>query len=378
MVTARVLEHLRKKVRRSNSFNGKGLVERLARDLACDRTDVRRALRELRQQGLLLCNDWAGTEPLSKVTLALPEEPSPCSRLWREVLSTAELTAADAAALTELGDALDGLDAAQMGRLLQGLIRLRGDLAHQSGRPRFEVSAEYLLGSSKLLDTLPSAPLRRFGIDGSRLPAFPGYVMVAGPVEQELVVLVENPHAFERALQAEGTGRAAWVCTFGYGLSLRQSQHGEQLATLQESRAVPRTLCREGSPPDWESLLRHQRILFWGDLDLEGLAIFHRLREHNPRIGLSGIYRPMLEQLQAGGGHPYCTLVGKVGQSIPRLGRELAPLVELCRQRALDQEWVTEQMILRWWSERLVIGRRSYGNDEVQAPARRAQILVRD
>ena len=161
MDTARVLEHLRKKARRSNSFNGKGLVDRLARDLRCDRTDVRRALRELREQGLLSCSDWAGPEPLSKVTLTLQEERSSSSRLWCGTLDAAELTAEDAAALADLGDAVDGLDGLQMERLLQGLIRLRADLADQAGRPRFDVSAEFLLGSSKLLDALPSASASR-------------------------------------------------------------------------------------------------------------------------------------------------------------------------------------------------------------------------
>lgn len=354
MTTDKVLQLLRKWAKRSKSVRGNGLVDRLARDLHLDRTDVRRALRDLRDQELLLCNDWNGAEPLSKVTLNLPEDEAPCARLWNETLAAARLTDADSTALEGLGDHLEGMDAAQMGRLLQGLTRLRTDLDVQAGRPRFDVSAEYLLGSSKLLDSLPTAVLRRFGIDIARFPAFPGYVMVAGPADPLVVILVENPHAFERALQAEGTDRAAWVCTFGYGLSLSRSQHGEQLAAMVECRTTPRTLRRAGNPPDWQHLLKHERILFWGDLDLEGLAIFERLHSHNPRIGLSGLYRPMLDHLRADIGHPYCTLVGKAGQSPPLQPSDCASMIEVCRQQCLDQEWLSEPLISRWWSEELV------------------------
>ncbi len=220
------------------------------------------------------------------------------------------------------------------------------------GRPRFEVSARCLLGSSKALDALPNAVLRRFGIDPARFPAFPGYVMVAGPPHPQAVLLVENPHAFERALQTEGSEQAAWVCTFGYGLSLRQGQHGDQLAGLLESPAAPRTLVRRGRPPPWEALLAHPRIRFWGDLDREGLVIFQRLRRRHPHIALSGIYHPMLERLRDGGGHPYCALAGKAGQGDVPLDPHTALLIEACRERALDQEWVSEADIGRWWPRR--------------------------
>jgi len=356
MVTDRVLEYLRKKAKRQSAFNGRGLVDRIARDLRCDRTDVRRAFRDLRERDLLRCDNWAGPEPLSKVTLALPDEPTPGAERWREVLGASGLGLGEIAGLGELGElgeVLEGMERQDLSRLLQGLVRLRDDLDEQSGQPRFEVSARYLLGSSKLLDALPSAPLRRFGIDPARFPAFPGYVMVAGPADPAAVILVENPHAFERALEAEGTEEAAWVCTFGYGLSLRRSQYGEQLAAMLESGRAPLTLNRMGDPPDWEVLLDHERIRFWGDLDLEGLAIFQRLRRHNPRIALSGIYQPMVEQLRAGGGHPYCEMVGKAGQSPPEYGTDLASLVELCRHQALDQEWVEGPLISLWWPKSL-------------------------
>lgn len=351
----RITTHLRKKIRTSISLRGDGLVERFARDLSCDRTDVLRVFRELRAEGILVCDDWLRDEPLSKVTVNLPEEINPTAMVWRGVLEQAAKVQDEFVALAPLGDALEGLSESEMLRLLSGLASLKQDQEHLNNTPRFEVSARYLLGSSKLLDALPAAPMRQYGIDVNRFPTFPGYVMVAGPPDPSMVVLVENPHSFECAVEALGTNRAAWVCTYGYGLSLKYSQHGEQLAAILESRTPPRTLIRKGNSPDWDVLLRHDRILFWGDLDLEGLAIFERLRRYNPRVALSGLYQPMVDCLKEDGGHPYCGSVGKVGQVPNTYGDDIASLVALCLEQAVDQEVVSKNQISQWWDAELEI-----------------------
>jgi len=345
----RITNNLRKRARTSSSLRGNGLVERLVRDLQCDRTDVLRVFRELRTEGILVCDDWLRDEPLSKVTVNLPEESNPTADIWHGVLEQAAKIQGEFAALEPLAEVMEGFHASEMSRLLSGLISLKQDQDRLQNTPRFEVSARYLLGSSKLLDTLPTASLRQFGIDVSRFPTFPGYVMVAGPPDPCVVVLVENPHSFECAIEALGTDRAAWVCTYGYGLSLKYSQHGEQLAAILESRIPPRTLVRKGSPPSWDVLLRHDRVRFWGDLDLEGLAIFERLRRYNTNIALSGLYQPMVDHLREGGGHPYCKAVGKVGQVPNSYGDDIQPLVVLCREQAADQEFVSESQISKWW-----------------------------
>lgn len=348
-----IIDWLRRKTGKRGVLRGNGLVERVKRDLQWDRTDVLRGFRALRETGVLECDDWLGDEPLSQVTVRLPEQRSAAESAWLAVLAQAGLDAADAEALSGLGEALAGVPRQDLQRLIDGLLKLRRDQYALDGLTRFEVSARYLLGSSKALDALPNVSLRRFGIDPGRFPPFPGYVIVAGPPDPEAVILVENPQAFECALTAAGTERAAWICTFGYGLSLRRGQHGEQLASLVESRLPPRTLVRLGNPPAWEILLRHPRILFWGDLDREGLAIFGRLHRHNPRIGLSGIYAPMLEALRANNGHPYCALVGKPGQGERATDACAAELELACREQGLDQEWVPVAEISRWWKQDL-------------------------
>lgn len=351
----RITNHLRKKIRTSGSLRGNGLVERFVRDLRCDRTDVLRVFRELRAEGILVCDDWLRDEPLSKVTVNLPEEISPTAKVWCGVLEQATTVQGEYAVLESLGDVLEGFNTSEMSRLLSGLALLKQDQESLDSMPRFEVSARYLLGSSKLLDALPAAPLRQFGIDVARFPTFPGYVMVAGPPNPSMVVLVENPHSFESAIEALSTEEGAWVCTYGYGLSLKYSQHGEQLAAILESRIPPRTLIRKGNPPGWDELLCHKRILFWGDLDLEGLAIFERLRRYNSRIALSGLYQPMVDCLKEDGGHPYCKPVGKVGQVPNTYGNDISSLVALCQEQAVDQEVVTENQISRWWNTELEI-----------------------
>jgi hypothetical protein len=351
----RITNNLRKRARTSASLRGNGLVERLVRDLQCDRTDVLRVFRELRTEGVLVCDDWLRDEPLSKVTVHFPEESNPTADIWRGVLEHAAKVKDEYAALEPLAEVMEGFHSSEMSRLLNGLISLKQDQECLHNTPRFEVSARYLLGSSKLLDTLPTASLRQFGIDVSRFPTFPGYVMVAGPPDPRVVVLVENPHAFERANDVLGTDRAALVCTYGYGLSLKYSQHGEQLAAILESRMPPRTLVRKGGPPSWDVLLRHDRVCFWGDLDLEGLAIFERLRKYNQNIMLSGLYQPMVDYLREGGGHPYCKAVGKVGQVPNSYGDDIQPLAVLCREQAVDQEFVSESQISKWWDAELKI-----------------------
>jgi hypothetical protein len=352
----RIITYLRKQTRKSKSLRGSGLVARIARDLHADRIDVLREMRQLRAEGVVDCDDWMRDEPQTKVTIHLPEQLSAAAITWREVLQAHGFGSDSAGftALQEIGDKLDGLDRESMQGLLAGLTALARDQDMLAGTPRFEVSARYLLGSSKMLDALTSLALQALGIDISRFPSFPGYVMVAGPSEPVSVILVENPHSFETVMTTNAPGQAAWICSYGYGLSLKHSQHGEQLASILANPTAPRTLSRRGNPPPWETLVQHPRLQFWGDLDLEGLAIFERLRSHRPDITLSGLYRPMLEALQRGAGHPYCQATGKPRQRIPRHGHDITDLIDLCRHQAIDQEMVTPTQIAQHWEQPLM------------------------
>ena len=151
----RITNHLRKRARTSSSLRGNGLVERLVRDLQCDRTDVLRVFRELRTEGILVCDDWLRDEPLSKVTINLREESNPTADIWHGVLEQAAKMQGEFATLEPLAEVMEGFHASEMSRLLSGLISLKQDQERLHNTPRFEVSARYLLGSSKLLDSLP-------------------------------------------------------------------------------------------------------------------------------------------------------------------------------------------------------------------------------
>lgn len=67
-------------------------------------------------------------------------------------------------------------------------------------------------------------------------------------------------------------------------------------------RLVP--LIRKGNPPSPKVLLGHSKILFWGDLDKEGLRIYTSLRKGLPALRASALYLPMLEAMERGVSHP--------------------------------------------------------------------------
>lgn len=331
------------------TLQGHRLVERLRKRTGLTVIELRRALGELRNIGELRCKDWVNGEPLGKVQLAIATAPpSSAQTLWEGVLRCAQLTDEEVVTLLPAHSVMDDLDAADMREILLGLVRLRAERERFAGIPRFEVSAAFLLGSSKLLDTLPITVLRNFGIDPESFPKFPGYLVVSGPPEPAAVVLVENPHAFEAAMRAGGTDDVAWVVTFGYGLSMRGDDHGMELVEfLTSKKQMPNALVRKGNPPDVARLLAHPEIFFWGDLDPAGLHIFDRLRRQVARLRLSGLYHPMVSALQAvATSHPYNAATGKEGQLRWASGdATIEALLELCAKRGVDQEIVREEQI---------------------------------
>jgi hypothetical protein len=331
---------------KGRSLRGAGLADRLARRLDRPRMEIIAALESLRERGLVQCRDWYRGEPEGPVTLDLPCQPSETELRWAAVLAgSLPAGSVDATVLQPMHTALEGFDDDALRRLVAGLLELRDRQRQLAGQPRFQVSARFLLGSSKLLDELPAVDLRRFGIDPELFPPFPGYLVVAGPPKPAAVVLVENPHCFEAAVRGSAVERAGWIVTYGYGLSLRQSQHGQQLASLLAGRGRLHGLTRAGSPPPIAELLAHAELYFWGDLDLEGLNIYQRLRASLPGLRLSALYRPMIQWLRDGGGHPYAAATAKVGQSVSGLDPTLRPLAELCARRGCDQESVDPELI---------------------------------
>ena len=348
-LTSAVRDALARLSRGRTTMQGYRLVERLREQTGLTVIELRRALGTLRDAGELRCRDWVNNEPLGRLELAIVAAPLSSTQIqWENVLRSGQLTDADVVTLVPLHTALDGFGLSDMRELLTGLIRLRAEQDGFAGLSRFEVSAAFLLGSSKLFDALPAGILRNFGIEPDVFPKFPGYLVVAGPPNPVAVVLVENPHSFETALRADGTDEVAWVVTFGYGLSMRTDEYGTQLVELlTNKKTTPNALVRKGRPPDIARLLAHPEIFFWGDLDPAGLHIFDRLRRHLPQLKLSALFHPMVEATQAmPTSHPYTSATGKEGQAEwVSNDTMITALLRLCKERGVDQEMVREQQI---------------------------------
>lgn len=332
-------------------IQGAGLIERLAKLSNLDALAIQGALSGLEMEGWLsgVCNGI----PVGKVSplVERPAEiPLPSFLAWRNSLSESSLNEGDQTALIPLHDIVSDLSNSDQTTLIHGLIRLREDQALVCGRPSFLVSAEYLLGSSKILDLLSANALRQFGIDKGKFPGAPPVLLIAGPPNPTNVVLVENPHAFWKAVSTPAIEKTAFIVTFGYGLSRHGDEFGNQLASILESGSQVTGAVCAGTPPQVSELLQHKSVSFWGDLDLEGLRIYLRLRKIIPVLTLSALYEPMLIAVQIPGkSHPYAKVTAKHSQSnreIPSQDIALSILAAACKDRAVDQELVTLESIV--------------------------------
>lgn len=328
------------------SLQGKGLIERLSKTASLDERPVRGALADLARQGWLSGVNENGL-PYGNVypRVARPAVPDPVTLIkWRELIHRCDLSISDADALLPLHDRVRDLSPDDQQALVRCLLHLREQQANHYGEPSFMVSARYLMGSSKILDSLPSAALRQFGIHLDRFSKGQPVLLIAGPSSPENVVLIENPHCFWRAIGSEAITTTAFVVTFGYGLSMHGEEYGNQLASiLENSSAITGAVCA-GSPPPVSLLLQHHRISFWGDLDIEGLRIYGRIKKMIPALELSALYYPMLEAVKhPESSHPYAEFALKHKQ-IQRNSEERIGIVgvlqEACLLRAVDQEIV--------------------------------------
>lgn len=351
-----VLDRLQALLAGRGFLQARGLIDRLAREARLDPVAVKLAMATLARCGVLDGVTDRG-EVTGRVSLLIPvAQPVELSSAihWREALQALNLAEDDIAALLPCHAKVDDWTSVDLRTLAQGLLALRAAQVQGAGTPRFVVSARYLMGSSKLLNSLPPQALRTFGI---RLDLFPDavpYVVVAGPAEPEVVLLIENPHAFEEAIAAGVAQTCGLMVTFGYGLTRAGDAYGNQLAVLlgMMDQLVP--LVRSGNPPQPAQLLAHPRLLFWGDLDREGLRIYASLRQRFPKLRLSALYRPMIDAARQGASHPYVRAAAKDSQGdlgdLPADAQTLAPW---CRDRAVDQELVCRGDILTHITEAL-------------------------
>ncbi len=331
-----------------------GILDKLRTEVVNDPVSLRKALIHLRTEQLVEYVAGQHGEPVSGfLTVVRPrQETPPHVETWSTVLGDAILSDADRLALHPAGIAMEGFSAEEMKVLVNGLARLRDNQARHFGEHVFSASAMYLMGSSKLLTTLDGKALRSFGIELDRFSPRPVYVVVGGNVETPAaVVLVENPVSFEAAVESVAARHCLFVCTFGFGLSASTNDYGNQLAGAVEAGQA-RVLNRSaGAAPTLYAILQHQKIQFWGDLDIAGMQIYCRLASKLPAIALSALYEPMVEAIRHDGSrHPYVSAVCKDGQermTVQTARNDVQELLRLCEHFAVDQECVSVDDIAR-------------------------------
>ena len=335
---------------RRDFLQGKGLVGRIAEKAGIDPLEAKMTLGKLARKGIVEGVSEHG-ETFGRVSLTIqsPNREEPVSLIrWRDALRAAGIDESEVATLVPCHDRLDGFSDADLRDLASGLKGLKSAQGEERNTPRFVVSAKYLLGSSKMLGSLPAPALKAFGIDIEAFPDAIPQIIVAGPDNPEAVLLIENPHSFEEAIAAGCADRIALIVTYGYGLSRSGEAYGNGLsdAIEQADRLVP--LIRKGNPPSPKTLLGHSKILFWGDLDREGLRIYASLRKGLPALRASALYLPMREVMEKGVSHPYAKATAKEKQgATERVPEDAIPLASVCSDRGLDQEAVSREEIAR-------------------------------
>ncbi|MDD5300899.1 MAG: DUF2220 family protein [Gallionella sp.] len=324
-----------------------------AADLGLDPISIRRELHALRIAGRVEYSSTPEGEPVSsfiKVFKADVVVPAHMVQ-WQEVIaSDSGLTDEDKMVLNDLGEPLNGFPKESMRKLLQGLVQLRNDQSHLDGKMAFSVSAQYLLGSSKLLSSLDKRLLKAFGINVDAFMQRPPYIVIGGQCNApEAVILVENPVAFETAVGTNAANKYVFVCTFGFGLSGAGNDYGFQLASVVETGNAIILQRTPGTSISLVGLLTHPNVYLWGDLDMVGMQIFERIAAKVPHVQLSALYGPMIDAIgDAERRHPYATATGsgKPGQKLFQSSRQdVQKMLAYCERYAVDQEIVLPEEI---------------------------------
>lgn len=320
--------------------NGSRLVQRLADNLGIAHLEIRHRLFALSQAGVI--DNIAPTgDGLGRVTIQqlLPAQPMIIplhEREWRNLLASRTIDPGVEAALRDVGPALSGLSRSDMEHLLDGFFRLVADRDTFAGRDPYEISAKYLLGSSKILGKWGKA-LFAAGLSDTSFGTRPRYMLGAGPTRSRFTLLVENPECFERLVGLGIAERITVIATYGYGIAWSGVAGEGRLDRIKIARVA-------GAPPPTLAEAVATTCCFWGDLDLAGLDIFIKLRAIVPHLNLSALYGPMLAAVaDPTTSHPYCALVDKLGQ-IETISTDGATsrLADACRLRAVDQEYVSD------------------------------------
>ena len=306
------------------------LLERLSISTGLAVLEVTHGLRELDERGFVTGINRAG-RPVAKVRWTGPSptvEISDDERQWQELLANVSDQEA-VGALSGMHTVLTGLSRMDMTAILEGVLRMRDGCGELD---QWVWSAQHLLGSSKALKSLrPYLAALGGGVDPDSAGRY--YVITAGAVDPDAVLLVENPRVFHAVAASAHAKNILAVASYGYGLTMEN--FGQRLLA-GAVMACPAS----GERPDLRSLVSRCPWYFWGDHDQEGLRIFQSLRQQLPGLRLSCAYRAMEDRITSPGlSHPYHALFEKESQRkvVPE-DPYVAHLAGLCEERAVDQE----------------------------------------
>jgi hypothetical protein len=332
-------------------FQSKSFYTLLKNKTSYSQTDLNLALEQLFQEEFLLGRFTKGPFQIhGKITVDVPSKDLPDHEQdWLDILEKGDLADNEKIALLSVGPKLKGFSRDQMYSIFCSLIELRADQAKYAGKAIYDLSAKYFLGSSKLLSTI-QAEARAFGINLDSFASSYRYISVAGNKDPDAVIIVENPHSFETAVQADDKLQYSWISSYGFGIALEKDlKYGEMLVgnLNKENHDNVISLIRKGNPEPLPTLLSHKNLFFWGDFDLGGLQIFLKLQSNLPHLRLSGLYRCLLQEFKSGNMHPYTKAVAKEGQRpFPVVNWEIKELLEICLQGGVDQEIVWSDQIM--------------------------------
>lgn len=330
------------------SWQSANLVKKLKTHVCATELDGWEALAELAGAGVIETTSPVSARQRLNVRVSLSEALR--HRLASEFAEIDDSLGLDASQAAVWRHALDGVlrdwSLEDQRRLADGLRALAAALPGAYELSAFEASACYLLGSSKLLLGLPRELVRAFAIDPAAFRGPVTWTLAAMPADPQGLLLIENPQSFGQACRVGLHRRLALVCSFGYGLSLSEVLNAPERVRLIGEGAASRSL---------DELLALPSPTYWGDLDPEGLRIFQCLRQAVPELRLSALYGPMIETLEAHGGHPLTALTGKPRQ------RHAGGWVRGLDQEALDDAQLTalagqalDTAIQRRWLDYLV------------------------
>lgn len=337
-----LLAWLRRRVgSQGRKLRAAGLPTKAALALQTDSLVIRGAFRDLRAAGLIsYAADTMGLPYTGFLNVTAEDVPQPeALQAWRSALEAEGVEPILADALLPSYGVFEELDEADKRLAVKGLMRVR-HRPPSGAEFGFSLSAREILGSSKVLDRLTPQARRLLGID--RVASTPRYVVVAGPPKPGAVLLIENSTTFEEAVRAGLASQLTLIAAYGYGLSILSDSAGWALVeSIRGGRAA--VLSRTGGGHRLEDLLQHDQLLFWGDLDREGLRIAMALRQRLQKLQLSALYGPMcIMAANRATSHPYAALTAKANQ-LPwvQSGDALMDrLAAVCATRAVDQESV--------------------------------------